>query len=240
MVEPILAPRPSPGPGRVDAVADLLLDAVLDGRHPAGSVLPPERELAAQLGVNRTSLRAALTRLAQMGVIAAHQGRGTVVLDLDDATDPTVVARLVEREGPSLLVELFEVRQAMGALLGRLAAERAGPDDVVDLRTHLDRCRTAAGAAELQRHELAFFARLVDAAGNRPLRRLMRWVEQAYGSAAAPFTAAFDDADAVVGGLTAIVDAVGDGDAERATAAVDAYATASAVRMLAAVSDGPG
>ncbi|HVQ83688.1 MAG TPA: GntR family transcriptional regulator, partial [Mycobacterium sp.] len=41
---------------RVDEqIAASIADAILDGAFPPGSTLPPERELAEQLGVNRTS-----------------------------------------------------------------------------------------------------------------------------------------------------------------------------------------
>jgi len=237
MVEPI-DPSDAPRPGRVDELTRQLLDAVLDGRHPPGSVLPPERELAEQLGANRTSLRQALTRLAQMGVIASHQGRGTVVLDLADATDPVVVGRLVERGGPALLGELLEVRQAMGALAGRLAAVRATDVDRAVLGHDLQLCREAADAAQLQRRELAFFATLIAAARNRPLRTLLRWVERADGGAQALLVGAFEDRAAVLAGLEAIEAAVRAADPDGAARAMERYAAESAARIVRAVTGG--
>ena len=42
-----------------------LITAILDGRFPIGQPLPPERELAGQLGVSRPALREALQRMAR-------------------------------------------------------------------------------------------------------------------------------------------------------------------------------
>lgn len=64
-----------------EQIAASLADAILDGHFPPGSTLPPERELAEWLGVNRTSLRQGLARLQHMGLIEARQGSGNVVRD---------------------------------------------------------------------------------------------------------------------------------------------------------------
>ena len=46
---------------------------------PAGTGLPPERELAARLGVSRTTLRIAVDRLALLGYLRVRHGSGSVV-----------------------------------------------------------------------------------------------------------------------------------------------------------------
>lgn len=73
--------RPEGGPikppSKVDIVEDRLLDMIQDA--PDGAKLPPERELAAELGVNRGTLREALTRLQAQGLLARRQGAGTFV-----------------------------------------------------------------------------------------------------------------------------------------------------------------
>lgn len=63
----------------VDGVTAALLSAILSGQHAAGARLPPERELAATLGASRVSVRSALGRLAEWGVVSARQGSGITV-----------------------------------------------------------------------------------------------------------------------------------------------------------------
>ncbi len=58
----------------------LLDNALRSGRYLAGERLPPERDLARQLGVSRTSLRQALTALAEAGRVRAAANRGWYVL----------------------------------------------------------------------------------------------------------------------------------------------------------------
>ncbi len=62
-------------------IADLLLSKIFSGELKPGDKLPPDRLLAEQLGVDRTSLRAALSELAGRNLVKAVQGSGVVVLD---------------------------------------------------------------------------------------------------------------------------------------------------------------
>lgn len=55
-----------------------LLDAILNRQFPDNR-LPPEPELAAQLAVSRTTIRAALQSLERLGVLSRAPGRGTMV-----------------------------------------------------------------------------------------------------------------------------------------------------------------
>ncbi|MCV7103808.1 FadR/GntR family transcriptional regulator, partial [Mycobacterium palustre] len=120
---------------RVDEqIAATIADAILDGVFPPGSTLPPERELAEQLGVNRTSLRQALARLQQMGLIEARHGSGNVVCDPEALTHPAVVEALVRRLGPEFLAELLEIRAGLGPLIGRLTSFAASPTSRSPLR----------------------------------------------------------------------------------------------------------
>lgn len=215
-------------------VADLLVEAMLDGRLAPGTTLPAERALAEQLGITRTSLRQAIARLEQAGLVEARHGFGTVVRDPSEAADATLVLRALLRLGPALLTEVLEVREALGALAGRLAAERAEPADLELLVTRLDGARSAAGAEALQGEEFAVFSALVDVAGNRPLQVMMRWLERLYGATAAFFVAAFEDAGPVIEGLEAVVASVQAGDGSAAETATRTYLQDSGARFLAA------
>ena len=227
------SPLPPLDRQRIDEqVAATIADAILDGVFPPGSALPPERELAEHLGVNRTSLRQGLARLQQMGLIEARHGSGNVVRDPQGLTHPAVVEALVRRLGPEFLVELLEIRAALGPLIGRLAAQRSTPEDADALRAALTAVQEAARAAARQAADLALHLRvLIHSSRNRALALLYRWVEQAFGGREHELTAAYDDASAVVAGLRAITEAVLARDAEAAAEAVEAYLRASAQRM---------
>jgi GntR family transcriptional regulator len=68
----------SPVPAYVQLEQDLRRQ-LQSGAHPAGSRLPPEQALARLYGVSRVTLRQALQRLADAGLISRRQGIGTII-----------------------------------------------------------------------------------------------------------------------------------------------------------------
>ena len=62
-------------------IADQIRTLVRSGEFPAGSRLPPERDLARQLGVSRPSVREALIALEVEGLVEVRIGSGIYVLD---------------------------------------------------------------------------------------------------------------------------------------------------------------
>lgn len=217
-----------------EQIASTIIDAVLDGRLPVGEPLPAERELADQLSVNRTSLRQALARLEQIGLVRSRQGSGTIVQDPATLTDPVIVRQLAAQVGPDLLGELIEVRSGLGGLIGRLAARRADAAELAALHDALDEAAAAPDATARLRADLRFFAVLVEATRNRPLSGLIRWVEATYGAVPETFSSAFEDAGAVTAGLSRVLQAVELGDPDEAGRAVEDYFEDSGRRLVAA------
>src|SRR5579862_7082283 len=60
-------------------IYDQVRAAILSGRMPRGERLPPTRELAGSLGLNRTTIAAAYELLESEGLIKGHVGRGSFV-----------------------------------------------------------------------------------------------------------------------------------------------------------------
>jgi GntR family transcriptional repressor for pyruvate dehydrogenase complex len=60
-------------------IVDQLMDLVRRGEFPNGAQLPPERDLAEQLGVSRASLREALSALQILGLVETRPGQGTFI-----------------------------------------------------------------------------------------------------------------------------------------------------------------
>ncbi len=95
----------TPSPKPADLAENRLLDAILDGSFPINSNLPPERELATQLGVTRPTLREALQRLSREGWIEIHHGKSTRVCDYWQEGNLLILKALSER--PDKLPECF-------------------------------------------------------------------------------------------------------------------------------------
>lgn len=120
-------PTALPRKTTAELCADTLRRSVLGGEYPPGSRLPPERELAAALGVNRMTLRTALQRLAQEGLLVARQGSGHTVRDAFDTGGPNLVPAILEvMADPTTrrhaLADLLATRRALARLVLTRAA----------------------------------------------------------------------------------------------------------------------
>src|SRR5215475_4630576 len=119
-----------------EEIAGQLRDLILTGQYVAGDKLPPERNLAKELGVNRSSLREALKKLEHLGLVRIRQGDGTRVQDFMQTGGIDLVSHLVPlAEGGhlALLSDVLEFRRIYGREVARLAAERADLDDLKKL-----------------------------------------------------------------------------------------------------------
>ena len=158
-------------------VAEQLRDAILDGRFRAGTKLPPERELAVEFGVNRTSVREAIKVLEGLGLVTVRQGDGATVRPLVEASLDVLGPMLFHggRLDLALVAETAEVMRPLLLEMGRLAIERCRPDDLVAIRRFRDVAADASRDREERYaaiHEL--FVLLADMTRNRVWQMLAR------------------------------------------------------------------
>lgn len=134
-----------------DEVAARLQAQILDGSFAPGDRLPPERELALRMNVNRSSVREALKKLEQLRLVDIQQGSGTRVKDAQHASFEVVWGMLFEGDRPNLarIRDLLELREALLPGVIRLALERASDAELDAGVTELRR----AASAELSRDE---------------------------------------------------------------------------------------
>jgi len=160
-----------------EGVAEQLRDAILDGRFRAGEKLPPERELAEQFEVNRTSVREAIKVLEGLGLVSVRQGDGATVRPLVDASFDILAPMIFHggRIDAGWLVDLNEVVLPLLLEMGRLAIERRRPEHLRAMRALRD-----VAAADERPREVRFRALgdllvlLADMTGNRVWQMLGR------------------------------------------------------------------
>src|SRR5437588_10937300 len=129
------APRsPLPRASVPDLVFAELRDAILSGRYGPGERLPTQRTLAAELGVNLASVRAALGRLEQLRLVEVRHGDATRVLDWRSSGGLEALAALGSTD-PEVIGSLFEARRLLLAQSARLAAERRSDEQAERLQT---------------------------------------------------------------------------------------------------------
>ncbi|WP_042402924.1 FadR/GntR family transcriptional regulator [Streptacidiphilus carbonis] len=135
---------------RAELVVQQLQTAVSIGLLVHGQRLPPEAELAGQLGVSTGSLRQALTILRQRGVIRTRPGRnGGSVVDSSAAETAESIADQVRSRSSEDLRDLGDHCAALLGAAARLAAARACEQDLDELRSHAARFRTAVVTNDL-------------------------------------------------------------------------------------------
>ena len=105
-----------------------LIEAILEGQFPIGSLLPAERDLAAQLGVTRPTLRETLQRLARDGWIEINHGKPTRVRNFWQEGNLGVLgvlARYPQHVPTDFVPHLLQVRQLLAPAYTELAVEHA-------------------------------------------------------------------------------------------------------------------
>lgn len=122
---PIHVPKTS------DVLARELRRKILSGALPAGAPLPPERDLVAQTGLSRSSVREALRILEAESLVTTKPGRfgGSVANQPGDESIGRTLSHYVHGRGISLLA-LMQTREAVEPSLAALAAENRTEEEL--------------------------------------------------------------------------------------------------------------
>jgi GntR family transcriptional repressor for pyruvate dehydrogenase complex len=141
-----------------------------------GDRLPPERELAAGLGVSRASVRQALVVLEVQGLVEVRHGEGAILLDAPPADAVLSAVEAHTRQLP----EVIEAREALEVKLAALAAERRTDEDLRRIDEALDAMAESVDRGErgLEGDEL-FHGAVTAAARSNLLADLMKEISEA-------------------------------------------------------------
>ena len=118
-------------------IADQIRSLIQKGNFAAGARLPPERDLAQQLGVSRPSIREALIALEVEGSVEVRMGAGVYVSQAQERNAHPTAAM---GESP---IELMQARSALEGSVVTLACARATADALLALRHSVDEMRAA-------------------------------------------------------------------------------------------------
>ncbi|MFG2959367.1 FadR/GntR family transcriptional regulator [Streptomyces sp. NPDC048291] len=219
----------------VDLLEARLREDILSGTHGPGTLLPPERELAAGYGVTRTTLKHALTRLEQAGLLSTRHGIGTRVLDYLRIGGADLLPMLAAQD-PAWLREVFEVRRHIGTLIAGRAADRRTDCQARRLEHLLRQVAEGPDADAVQLADVEVHRELARATGNRVYLLLTNTLFNAYLPVRAALRTPFEDAARAADRLAPVVRAVAGRDAAEARRAAEAYLADTEKIMLASLS----
>ncbi len=205
------------------SVQESLKAFIEDNALTPGAPLPPESDLAQQLGVSRSSVREGVRALESLGIVESRRGVGVFVRGFSFAPLLDNIAfgiRGAQRE----IQEMLEIRRALeGALIER-TVESIGDDDIAELNRILDRMRGCAERGEtFGSEDQAFHRTLFRCCGNETLIKLLDVFWLAFFKASDDLTLGNPDPLATWRDHWEIVTAVTARDAVAARAVLDAH-----------------
>lgn len=221
-----------------DQVFHRLVSDVLSGRFAVGERLPTQRALAAELGVNMASVREGVKRLEQLGLVEVRHGDAMRVRDWRLHGGPDVLVHLIARSG-SLDVEIvrsvMEARRLLLTESARLAASRRSDEQAALLASLAEQLMTADGDEAAQHLDFAWYAVLIEAAGNVVFLLVMNSIRALYLDRLELFRPIVSDRGRLVPRYRAAARAIAEGDGDAAAAEVFQLAAAQETRLLGAL-----
>jgi GntR family transcriptional repressor for pyruvate dehydrogenase complex len=176
MSDPIKSETPSLEGQTPDQVVHHVALLIERGELRPGDRLPPERELALELGVSRPTVRAGLHALAAMGVTESRQGAGTFITGGPPRLGAGPLSFLAALHGFSR-DQIFEARKILEVGAAGLAAELGLNDRLAPMAEEVT--GMFANISEPQTfllHDIRFHRAVAGAAGNPVLLALVEMV----------------------------------------------------------------
>jgi DNA-binding FadR family transcriptional regulator len=186
----LLSKLETPAAGAV--LADRIMTAIALGEFTPGQRLPAERELAAQLGVSRTTVRDALARVVAAGLLEVRRGRsGGAFVRHPWTPESARAVRVTLGSRWEELQSTFDLRLLVEGLVARTAAERRDQADETEIRAALADYEQAKELAVAQAADIRLHHAIARAAKNPRLLAVREQLlsEVSFGFAVEPFTA---------------------------------------------------
>ncbi|MFZ3324248.1 MAG: FadR/GntR family transcriptional regulator [Usitatibacter sp.] len=150
-------------------IADQIAALIEKGEYGAGARLPPERDLAKQLGVSRPSVREALIALEVEGYVEVRVGSGVYVLG------PRPLMRAEPLAADSGPFELIRARWMIESECAALAAKNATKAQLRAMDEALDQMEADRDKGTMPLvHDRLFHLRLAEASGNSALALVVK------------------------------------------------------------------
>jgi GntR family transcriptional repressor for pyruvate dehydrogenase complex len=156
-----------------DSAIAKLRDMISSGVLRPGDRLPPEAELATQLGASRNTAREAIRALVTARVLDVRRGDGTFVTSLRPELLLDGISFAAEVLQADFSLELVAVRRILEGAATGLAAQRMTDEIIQDLRACLEQMRSAETHEVLVNYDTRFHGIIAAASGNATLASML-------------------------------------------------------------------
>jgi GntR family transcriptional regulator, transcriptional repressor for pyruvate dehydrogenase complex len=157
-----------------DQVYEQIRDLIYRGELAPGERLMPERDMAVFFKVARPTVRGAIQRLIEQGLIESRRGVGTYVAEKDGGMEKRPLLQVLNKEAFTV-VEFQEVRMGLEAISAELAAKRATDEDIRLIRQCLERIKRERIAGHLHmKTDISFHMNIAYASKNIVQIHLMK------------------------------------------------------------------
>jgi DNA-binding FadR family transcriptional regulator len=206
-----------------EETVERLLTVIKLGMVAPGERFPAERELAAQLGISRLTLREAIRELHEAGYVCSRRGRlgGTFVTYTWPAPDSGELRRLAIRDGDKL-TDALTFRLAVEAGAAEALAGLSGPAEDAAQAGLLARLAdvNAAGPQDYRRLDTLFHLSIAELTGSSLLAAACADARMRLNDFLNAIPVLQRNIDHTAGQHAAIVEAILAGDAQAARTAV--------------------
>jgi GntR family transcriptional repressor for pyruvate dehydrogenase complex len=146
---------------------------IAEGALVPAAKLPPEAELASDLGASRNTVREAVRALVTAGVLDVRRGDGTYVTSLRPEQLLDGIGAAAELMGNDFSLELVQVRRILEPAATAMAALRIDDESLAELETLLGKMRSAESQEVLVQMDSDFHAVVAAASGNSTLASML-------------------------------------------------------------------
>ena len=156
----------------VEKTQHKIRDMILNKEYDRNNYLPSEGEMCERFGVSRATVREAVRSMEVRGLLRRVHGKGIEVINNSVKVMTQFINDMVSLNYSDLL-EVIEVRSIVEDAAANLAAERARPEDIENMRRNLEAMETSETMDDsYYMNDLEFHINLVKAAQNQLLYTL--------------------------------------------------------------------
>ena len=158
----------------VDKVEANLVELLQSRKLKVGDMIPKEIELVESLGVSRTVIREALSRLRSMGIIESKKKKGSII------TSPDIFGIMSKSMNPHILdqetlKEIFEIRLVLEIGMADFIFQKITPQDIEELKEIVEDEPIASEAYLFNiEHEIRFHGKLYEITGNKTMKTFQK------------------------------------------------------------------